>query len=269
VSRYPLTGYGTIAFGFGEDIEYHARAVNTYIGNRSDIWLGFDRAVVPDPQTARQGDLFRKNLRDRILNQPQIQSLSPAQKSFLEIGLAHILENNLDIVRVGPNKWEAIFMDEGKEMRGADIISSLADSLFVVSDISIIEAYKEALTSICQPLEHNFGTIEQGEGQPPLRERYEESRDAHMRALIVFDDEPVLQSRNAKTVENYVEITRRFPTKDAVQQKCEELGIRVPIIPWTVAEICSDYDVLFGLRQFGKKPLESAGEPISESRKFH
>ena len=59
-----------------------------------------------------------------------------------------------------------------------------------------------------------------------------------------------------------------------VEATCRELGLKInghdaPIIPWTVAEICSDYDVLFGLGQFGEKEWDRILNPISQNRRFH
>ncbi len=269
VSKYPLMSYGTIAFGFGEDIEYHARAGQTLPADSGDIWLGFDRAVVPDAQTAQQGDLFRKKLLEDIMKHPQIQKLSPQEKAILEIGLAHVLENDLDVQRTGPATWEAVLTSsDGRELKGAAIISAL----IIPSSFprSVERAYKAALGEVGKV--QDFGVIKQERDLPVA-----EQRDAHMRALIVFDDEPSLQWRNARDPEElgYGKIMlREFPKRTEVVTTCRDLGIKiygenVPIIPWTVAKICSDYDVLFGLGQFGGKDFTRILAPISSSRSFH
>ena len=234
-----------------------------------DIWLGFDRAVVPDAETARQGDMLRKSLRDQILSHPSVQGLPPAQKSILEIGLARLLENNLDVQRVGPNKWEAVLtLPNGSEVRGDDILPVLKDLAPFKEPIK--NAFQTAFSTLAASLGTTLGTIApSGEHSTALAE----PRDAHMRALIVFDEEPLLQNREARySSDGYAIITREnFPKESDVRQKCDSLGIRingkkVPIIHWKVAEICSDYDVLFGLEQFGTKSKFAAKRPISETR---
>jgi hypothetical protein len=273
VSRYPLRSYGTIAFGFGEDIEYHARAVKTSYFSEFDIWLGFDRAVVPDPETGRQGDLYRKEFRDQILSHPAVQKLSQAQRSLLEIGLARLLENDLDIQRVGPNQWEAVLtLPTGDKVKGTAILQSLLTNNPFTPPIQ--KAYQTALKQVQQSRGDSFGTIQPSESHPQISGLVStEPQDAHMRALIVFDDESLLQERNRQIEKDYVLRVREFPSKDEVRKKCEDLGITVngepvPLIQWTVAEICSDYDVLFGLGQFGTKPRQRAKSPISPTREF-
>ncbi len=266
VSTRPLASYGSVAFGFGEDLEYHARAVQTHQWGNNDSWLGFDRAIVPDPETARRGNLFRQNLRQQILDHPAVKKLKPYQRAVLEIGLARWLENDLDVIRTGKDSWEAtLTLPDGKILRGDQMIFRLVE--FPPFEPEIAQVYRLAFPRELELF--NVSKAAKASEQDPFRD------EPHMRALIVFDEEPLLQLRHRLNFVFAGLDPQKIlcPTKQEVRQKCNDLGIRidgrdVPIIPWTVAEICADYDTLFGLRQFGEKPYTRATKPISRQRQF-
>lgn len=259
-SWFPLVQFGPIAFGFGEDLEHHARAVkiNTEEVTPQTTWLGFDRAIVPDPETAQQGDVFRQKFVEDILKQEQVQRLPPDEKAILEIGLARWLENDLDVRRLAPNKWEAILtLATGEEKKGSEIAHHLY--LSAPFPANITKAFQAALEKVSLSWD-----IEAPQQQGP---DMQDTQQAHMRALIVFDTEPMLQNR--------LELQGGLPpiSQQSVQDQCRTLGITidgddVPIIPWTVASIGSDYDSLFGLGQFATKSEERARYDISSKRRF-
>ena len=185
------------------------------------------------------------------MNQREVQGLPDEQRLILQIGLARLLANNLNIKRVDPGKWEAVLTSDNDEITGAEIMKNLQKNNPFNPPIK--EAYEKALGSILTEHGETVGTIELDENASQLVDRHSQwTEDAHMRALIVFDEEPLFLLRYGKG-----------PTKDEVMQKCEAIGIKingkaVPIIPWTVANICSDYDIRFGFRQFGIRSLKKA-----------